>query len=179
MLPARPAPREELPQRALREAIEQSPNRFVGIEAILFDEQLGWMHEFAAAQQPPIREQLQLALGNDRPVRDFSAQVRQVPTLATAWNLARVRRAADHIARWGTDNGVVVEPWEPPPVPDVRHAPLMHTADPGSGQALGDVQRLRARFIRRSTRCRWRSWRQSGYRSDTGSESRGGRADPL
>jgi hypothetical protein len=60
MLPARPAPREEMSQRALREAIDQSPNRFVGI-----------------------------------------AQVRRVRTLAMAWNLAPVRRAADHIARGG------------------------------------------------------------------------------
>jgi hypothetical protein len=131
-LPSRPSPKEQGTQRARREAIANDPSRFVKIDPIAFDDQLGWMHEFAGRQKSPIKEQLQLALASDRPARDFSAQVRSVPALANAWHRALVDRVGGVIERWSSAHGVRVDISESKPT-------LADSGSPSRQSALRSV----------------------------------------
>jgi hypothetical protein len=143
-LPTLPSPNEPSSQRARREVVARSPERFLGIEHIPFDDQLGWMHDFAGRQPPPIREQLQVALGSHKPVRDFTAQVRQVPALASAWNALRVQRVGEVIEKWARASAVELEIWQSPaPQPGASTYPPSHRA-----RSADDDDRLRSALHR-------------------------------
>lgn len=99
-LPTRPGPRELPEHRERRDSVERDPGRFISIEPIPFDDQLRWMHEFAEMQEQPTKTQLQLALGSDRPARDFTGRIRNVPALREGWHGYLVDRVAKEIRRW-------------------------------------------------------------------------------
>lgn len=116
-LPARPSPREQPEQRTRREEIGADPHRFIGIEPIAFDTQLGWMHGFTEEQPSPIREQLQLALASSRPARDFASVVRAAPALNDAWHRDLLREVTRVIEQWAQKHTVDVDIYVPTATP--------------------------------------------------------------
>lgn len=138
-LATRPSPREHGEQLARREAVDAEPHRFVKIDPIPFEQQLGWMHEFADRQPSPIKEQLQIALASERPARDFTAQVRAAPKLYDSWQRSLVDQVARAIEQWARTHHVKVDIFEPPPrpAPEIAQTKLPRaTSEPSDLRAL-------------------------------------------
>jgi len=125
LLPARPSPREQEEHRLRREIVASDPVRFAAIEPVPFEQQLGWMHDFTDQQQSPIKEQLQLALGSERPARDFAGQMSAIPALSNAWHRHLVQQVSEVIQRWAATHGLDVDIFVPQrtPVAALRAAP--------------------------------------------------------
>lgn len=137
LLPARPSPREREEHRLRREMVAADAARFAAIEPIPFDQQLGWMHDFTDRQNSPIKEQLQLALGSERPARDFAAQISTIPTLSNAWHRHLVDQVGEVIKRWAASHHLNVEIFVPVSSP----APAPHGAPESTAS---DATQLRA-----------------------------------
>jgi hypothetical protein len=100
--------------KVLREQQRMEPDRFVPITPISLEEQVGWMREFAARQQPEDQLHLMLATESSRPARDFSVAVRRSPTLASAWRRERIKRVLEVIEPWKAEHNVAVDIYSPP-----------------------------------------------------------------
>ncbi len=132
MLPVRPSPREPSENRARRQMLEEDGARFVSIDPIPFEVQLGWMHDFTDLQGSPIKEQLQLALGSQRPARDFTGQIRTAPALNNGWHRHLVDEVVGVITRWAEAHDLQVEIFVPlkgrtPTTSDVHSRPTSST----------------------------------------------------
>ncbi len=144
VIPQTAGPREDASQRQLRERVLADPRNHIPISPIAFETQLAWMHEFASAQPPQILAELQLALTSDRPARDFTARVKAVPLLASAWHTHLVKLVAEVIEAWAAENQLAVDPMDRPPAPPPKPAQRA-AAEPGRSQ---DTTRLRTMLHR-------------------------------
>lgn len=116
MFPFEPHPVGDAPQHAaVRVAVEQEPERFVDIEPIPQNEQLGWMREFADSEpDSPLKTDLLEALQSGRPAASFAGRLRQTPTALRRWNRRREERVARVIEQWAQAHNVSTPIYEEP-----------------------------------------------------------------
>jgi hypothetical protein len=124
--------------KALREQQRLDPDRFVPITPVSLEQQVSWMREFAARQQPENQLHLMRATESSRPARDFSVAVRRSPELAIAWRSERIKRVLAVIEPWKAEHNVVVDIYSPPA------ATLIPAERPGD--LTFDEKRLRERI---------------------------------
>lgn len=105
-LPSYESPLDSDEIKALRSEIAASPERFIEIAPVTFDEQVAWMKEFADQQPAGIRAQLMSALESPRPARDFTAAVRERQHAAQMWAAERVRRVTERIKQFQKEHDV-------------------------------------------------------------------------
>lgn len=95
--------------------VEQFPTTRKGIviNPVSREEQVAWRKEFAEEQPESARGALLESLGGAGTAifNEFSRRLRENPTVNHAWNHFLQKRITDHVASWGTENGVSEERW--------------------------------------------------------------------
>lgn len=111
MLPPQEATGRARPAHdAIRQALSQTPDRFVRIDPISRETQLKWMREFAE-QQDDRQAQLLLEFGltTERPTQSFSQLARTQPGLYAAWLDTRTARVIDEVEAWRASNALTID----------------------------------------------------------------------
>lgn len=108
--PSAPVPLEPPRLADLRAQVENGGDRYVFIDPITFDEQCGWMAEFAASEaDATTRARLEEALRQDRPVRAFSQALSVLPEARARWRSRRVREVHRRIRAWADERDLDLE----------------------------------------------------------------------
>lgn len=145
VLPGKPNPFQTGEQNRVREDLEQQPDRFVSIDPIERDIQLGWMNEFVAElSDPGLQQVFGVALASDRPVAGFTRCVRTDPRLARMWQRRRVEKVRAEIKEWSEAHGLDIRVEERPQAPHPTPAVPERGHDLGEGG--GEVAALRDRL---------------------------------
>jgi hypothetical protein len=96
MLPKIPALLEPEQFRELRHRLEVEPDRFIAIEPIPMETQVGWMREFAASRSDVVlRDLLTRALAGDKPEKLFVTVLRNDPQELHLWHQELRRRVRE------------------------------------------------------------------------------------
>jgi len=112
--PAEPARLEHPESQELRRLVEEQPERFVEIEPISFDRQLGWLRDFVQTVSDPIaREALDAAVTDDRPMRASSLALQANGPLRQQWNATKLAHVEETIAQWAASFDLQIEVHEP------------------------------------------------------------------
>lgn len=141
-------PREEtaLDSPAIKEwrrALSHEPDHFTPIEPVGFEEQVGWMREFANRQPPEVKVALLSALDGPRPAGDFAAIVHHQARVAGAWRVERVRKVSERIRDFQREHGLDFLIDARPRVS--RDAPTDHKSREGTRLPV-DERRLRVQL---------------------------------
>src|SRR5262249_5328502 len=105
MIPEKPAPLEPERFRAFRDRLEAERSAFVSIKFITLPEQLEWMKRFAAGMSDPrMRELLNAALDDKKPVKTFVAVLRTVPDQLQRWHGVLRQEVRQVIEQWQTSS---------------------------------------------------------------------------
>lgn len=121
---ARKVPKDQAPLEPegyaqLRAAVAEGSDgeRFVPIDPVTFDEQVGWMRSFAEGQSDPdIRSRLMAATNDQLPARAFTQALASVPAVRWRWNAHRLGQVESRIRQWAADAGLDIEIYEARPV---------------------------------------------------------------
>jgi hypothetical protein len=145
VLPAKPNPFQTAEQNQLREELEQQPDRFVSIDPIDINVQLGWMNEFVAELSDPGLQQIfGVALASDRPIAGFTRAVRTDPRLARMWQRRRVEKVRAEIEQWSEAHGLDIRTEERPEAP--KPTPSVPERERDLDEGSGEVAALRDRL---------------------------------
>jgi Uncharacterised protein family (UPF0158) len=119
--PTEPLELERAELSAKRKDFQDKPEDYVEITPISFEEQVGWMREFATdVPDESARQVLEFALSRDRPAKEFAAALAGRPTLLRQWRAERIRRVLEVVRAWMAEHSLKFELAEPPrPVPSV------------------------------------------------------------
>lgn len=136
-----------------RPAWEGEPDRFVEVDPVGQNTQIGWMREWAEARPEPSRSQLLAALADNAPRGQFRRDLVRLAAVAD-WRAELQRRVLAHATAWAHSNSVSFDKLldhrqpEPRPVAATPAAAPAATAAPcaaAPGGAAGtDGERLRA-----------------------------------
>jgi hypothetical protein len=108
VFPSNPAAHQSPDESARRELVSANPDRFVEIQPLTFETQVGWMKDFAdTLPDPNDRRLADLILENDpKPAYAFNVFLRRNQRMLAGWKKFRVDRALEAIRRWMNDHGV-------------------------------------------------------------------------
>lgn len=115
-----------------------NPDRFVALPEVDKDVQLGWMRDWARAQDAALVPQLLAAIGSDAPAGQFRRTLLE-HDLAVAWRDELQRRVGKHVTEWSTRNGVDLAD-----ITDHR-APARRTTPRPTGTRVGDTAHVTAK----------------------------------
>jgi len=110
------------------------PERFVRVDAVDQDAQIGWMREWAETLPPPSRDSLIAAIAPGRPLGQFRREL-NASGLAAAWRAELQRRVLQHAAAWARTHSIPLHdlldqrsPLRPPPASPPTQPPSVDAA---------------------------------------------------
>jgi hypothetical protein len=108
---------EDVPEMAMVvEEIDNTPQRYVGIEPVPAPQAFGWMEEFAQLQvDGQIRGLLLAALEGRRPFRSFRDALANHPGVRSTWDAFEEERQLGYARAWLNEEGVEAEIVRPSP----------------------------------------------------------------
>jgi hypothetical protein len=103
----------------VRQAWLANPDAFREITPITQNDQLTWMQEFSIADpDPAMRLALQTALATESPLRAFTNTVRTNTASSNRWHAERLRRVAEVIRGWASENSLEVQIFQKREMPE-------------------------------------------------------------